>query len=432
MIASRFAALFLLAASGAIIRADPAAAQELDTSRIIRAAELERELDSLRGSLRQVTGELQTMKVRLAEGADFDRLLATLTGGEEEAVPEDQRSKNKRIDALLKAITAQPGQLRFNGSATTILQWNPRKRDQFSTATGSVDIFAHTSFGEGTLLFFDFEAIGGNGPDARTGALSSLNGDAGSTQDVQGFDRLSVLEAWGEFSLLDEVFVVTAGKIDLTNYFDNNAVANDETSQFLAGPFVNSAALAAPGNSPGVRVRTTILGRFYVQAGFASVDNSGDDVFSGIVKMGSVGFKILTDTETEGNVRVYGYLHPGAREGRGVGVSADQSLGMGITVFGRWNGNTASLGEWFGVERAWSAGGRCVTAAGGRKLVAAAAFGSTDGPQAAPSRERLFEAYLRCHLNRWAHLSIHVQALDDATPAGRDIVIAGVRSQFNF
>ncbi len=407
-------------------------AQVVDTSRIIRAIELERELDSLREGLRVVNAELQTMKARLAEGTDIEKLLESMNGGEEEAVPEDQRSKRKRLDGLLKAISEQPGQLRFNGGVTTIIQGNPRRRDRFSTATGSLDIFAHTSFGKGTLLFFDFEAIGGNGPAGRNARLGSLNADAGSTQDVQGFDRLSVLEAWGEFSLLDDAFVVTAGKIDLTNYFDNNGVANDETAQFISGPFVNSSALPAPGNSPGIRFRTTILDRFYLQAGLASVDNSGDHIFAEIVKMGSVGFKTLPDTDIEGNVRFYGYLHPAADDGGGYGVSVDQGVVGGVTLFGRWNRNNASLSGWFGVEKAWSAGGRFVTSVSGRKLVAAAAFGETYTAPVPSVKEQLFEGYVRLHLNKWAHISAHIQALRFAPGAPHDVVVAGVRSQFNF
>ncbi len=424
--------IFILFPLFAIAAGTRLAAQEVDTTNILRAVELEGQLDSLRQSLRIVNAELQTMKAKLAEGTDIEKLLESMNGGEEEAVPEDQRSKRKRLDGLLKAISERPGQLRFNGGVTTIIQGNPRRRDRFSTATGSLDIFAHTSFGKGTLLFFDFEVIGGNGPAGRNARLGSLNADAGSTQDLQGFDRLSVLEAWGEFSLLDDGFVVTAGKIDLTNYFDNNGVANDETAQFISGPFVNSSALPAPGNSPGIRFRTTILDRFYLQAGLASVDNSGDHIFAEIVKMGSVGFKLLPDTDTEGNIRIYGYLHPEAGDGSGYGTSVDQALGGGVTLFGRWNRNNASLAGWFGVEKAWSAGGRFVTSVSGRKLVTAAAFGETYAAPAPSVKEQLFEGYVRLHLNRWAHISAHLQAIRFAPGAPHDVIIAGVRSQFNF
>ena len=81
--------------------------------------------------------------------------------------------------------------------------------------------------------------------------LSSLNGDAGSTQSDDGFDRIVVNEAWTEFLFLDDIFTVTAGKIDLTNYFDNNAVANDENSQFITGALINNTAFVVPSNSPG-------------------------------------------------------------------------------------------------------------------------------------------------------------------------------------
>jgi hypothetical protein len=40
--------------------------------------------------------------------------------------------------------------------------------------------------------------------------------------------------------------IFTPGKGDLTNYFDTNAVANDETSQFLSSGLVNSVAVTFP------------------------------------------------------------------------------------------------------------------------------------------------------------------------------------------
>jgi len=172
------------------------------------------------------------------------------------------------VDALLKAITQRPGQLRFNGGATTILQHGIQNNNRHSTGVGSFDFYAHTAFGPNALLFFDLEAIGGNGPDDFFPNFAGLNGDAGSTQAQDGADRLTVLEAWTEFTLLNKIFTITAGKIDLTNYFDNNASANDETMQFISGAFVNNAAFAVPANAPGLRLRTTLLNRIHFQLGF--------------------------------------------------------------------------------------------------------------------------------------------------------------------
>ncbi len=383
----------------------------------------------MRAEIRKLEGELEGLKISFAEGVDLSKLLSSLTEEETDDIPEDQRSKRKRVDALLKAISARPGQLRFNGGATAILQWNPRFSNRFSTGTGSFDIFAHTSFGEQTLLFFDFEAVGGNGPNQHVSTIGSLNADAGSTQDSDGLDRLHVLEAWAEFSLLNEHVTITAGKIDLTNYFDNNAVANDETSQFLSGAFVNSNALPTPGSTPGVRFRTGILDLIYLQAALVSVDNSGDNVFSDLFKIGSMGFKILPETQWEANLRLYGYLHPSAQNRGGYGLSYDQELSDEIMLFGRWNRNERLLADRFLIKDAWSAGGRYRTHLGENRFVIGLAYGETR--PVFTRKEQLAELYARFQLNKWSFLSPHLQWLRPSG-GGEALTVLGVRTQFNF
>ncbi|GJQ20423.1 MAG: hypothetical protein HBSIN02_07780 [Bacteroidia bacterium] len=282
---------------------------------------------------------------------------------------------------MLKAITARPGQLRFNGGATTIFQWHPGASNRFATATGSVNIFAHTSVGASTLLFFDFEAIGGNGPNQHIPTFTSINGDAQSTQDNDGFDHLLVNEAWLEFSLWNDNVTATVGKIDLTNYFDNNSLANDETSQFISAAFVNSAALPAPGSTPGIRIRLSMFSRLYIQLGISKVDNSGNDILAGLMKIGGAGFKLFPESQNEANLRVYGYLHP-SNNGGGYGVSFDQNVVVGVSIFSRWNRNGSNLATWYPIREAWSAGTRWVTSCAGRKCVLSAAYGQSSVEQA--------------------------------------------------
>lgn len=407
-------------------------AQTPDSTDVRKLLSVEQELDSLRMEFLRLDVELQNLRATLAEGSDFEQILATLTGEEPESVPEDQRSRRKRIDALLKAVTARPGQIRFNGGATMIAQGSPDAQNRFSSASGSIDLIAHTTVGNNTLLFFDFEAIGGNGPSPFIPTLTSLNADAGSTQDTDGVDRLTVVEAWAEFTALDDAITVTGGKIDLTNYFDNNGVANDETVQFISGVFVNSSALPAPGSSPGIRLRTTVAERFYIQAALASADNSGDHILDQLFKIGSIGFKVLPETEWTANLRLYGYLHPLAENGAGYGVSVDQSAGTSFAVFVRWNANGREIGEWFGIRRAWSAGGRWITRLDGRTFAVGIAYGESTPSGRSRNNERNAEIYFRHHFNRWIHASAHAQWVDGFRAGAGDLLVFGLRTQINF
>ena len=148
-------------------------------------------IDSLSNKVIILNNQIQQLKKEI-DNKKYkpDDIFDILLSEREDFVPEDQRLKNKRVDKLLRLIRQQPGVLRFNGSATSSFQYGMNKSISKTIGVGSFDIFALTSFGEGTLLFFDIEAIGGNGIDNLIPTFSGLNGDAGTLQDEDGIDRL--------------------------------------------------------------------------------------------------------------------------------------------------------------------------------------------------------------------------------------------------
>ncbi|NIR47775.1 hypothetical protein GWO43_04915 [candidate division KSB1 bacterium] len=407
-------------------------AQEIDSVRAMKLVELQATIDSLHQRMQALQGELQKLKTQIQEGAQLDQLLAVFNQEDDESVPADQRSRRKRVDALLKAITDRPGQLRFNGGATTTLQGDPSGDDRFVTGVGSFDIFAHTSFGQNTLLFLDIEAIGGNGPNTRIATFSSLNEDAGSTAGSDGLDRLRILEAWAEFTAFDEWLKITAGKIDLTNYFDNNASANDETSQFISGAFVNSAAFPVPDNAPGIRLRTTVFNRFFVQFALSSIDDSGNDLFDELFKIGSVGFKLFPETGWEANLRLYGYQQASADNSMGFGVSFDESIAREFHIFARYNQNESELAEWFGISSAWSSGARFVKHFFEREIAIGLAYGETTPDNETLDDEKLLEIYARHQMNKWVYVSPHLQIVRNAAGTSEQRTFLGLRTHFNF
>ncbi len=416
----------------ALAFAATANAQEADTLHM-HLRTMQRQLDSLRRQVVELEQELYELKRSSQKQGELDELISVLNEDDDEnrMAPEKRRSRRKRVDDLLQAITERPGQLRFNGGATTSIQWGSQQ-DDFVTGVGSFDIFAHTSFGAHTLMFFDLEAIGGNGPNERLASFSSLNGDAGSTQSTDNLDRLTILEAWAEFTALNQVLTFTVGKIDLTNYFDNNAAANDETTQFLSGAFVNSAAFPAPDNSPGMRLTTVLLKRFFLQVGLSSMDNSGDRLFEQIFKIGSVGFKVLPESSWETNLRFYGYLHPAAGDAAGYGVSADGMIAGAFNVFGRYGRNEDSLANWFGIASAWSLGAQLRQTFMQRDLTIGVAFGKSHPRETELANERLFELYIRYPMNEWVYISPHLQRIWQAGGSSETWTFLGFRTHFNF
>ena len=359
-----------------------------------------------------------------------NQFLGLFTEADSNNIPEVQRSRRKQVDRLLRAILEQPGKLQFSGVATTTLQ-REMENEAAWIGVGSFDIFAFTSFGRNALLFFDLEAIGGNGPDVLIPNITGLNGDAGTTTGSDGTDRLTVLEAWTEFKALREIFTVTFGKIDLTNYFDNNLHANDETSQFISNAFVNNPVLPVGRNSPGIRFRTAFINRFYVQYGLAMVDPEAIDLMENHLKILETGFRLFPETGWEANFRIFGFEHPQAGHAQGFGISFDQLIANNFTIFGRLGKNQPHLAEWYGIEKAWSAGLGFKQTILARNFNIGVAYAETfafnyDHP------EQLAELYLSNQINRWVFLSPHFQWIKTTFPEVDEHWLAGLRLNFSY
>jgi carbohydrate-selective porin OprB len=360
----------------------------------------------------------------------MNQFLGLFAEEDDSNIPEVQRSRRKQVDQLLQAILDQPGKLQFSGVATASLQAGLKKNTTW-VGVGSFDIFAFTSFGKHALLFFDLEAIGGNGPDVVIPNYSGLNGDAGRTTAADGTDRLTVLEAWTEFKMLREIFTVTLGKIDLTNYFDNNLHANDETSQFISGVFVNNPVLPTGANSPGIRFRTAFINRFYIQYGLAMANPMDINLMENHLKMLETGFKLFPETGWEANFRIFGHEHPLAGHAQGYGISYDQLIANHFNVFGRYGKNQPELAEWHGIEEAWSAGLGFRQVIFQREFRVGVAYAETF-PFVQLHPERMVELYLNNQLNDWVFISPHFQWIETRTPGTNEHFLAGLRLNFTY
>lgn len=375
--------------------------------------------------------QLDTTTVQDVSDTTFlNSVFGLFTEDAKSKIPEVQRSKRKQVDALLKAILEQPGKLQLNGVATASLQ-TLTTDDRKYVGVGSFDILAYTSFGESTILFFDLEAVGGNGPDVLIPNFSGLNGDAGSTVSADGLDRLTVLEAWGEFKAIREIFTVTFGKIDVTNYFDNNLHANDETSQFISGVFVNNRVLPVSRNYPGIRFRTAFLNRFYFQYALVAVDLSEINIMRNHFKILETGFKVFPNSGWEGNFRIYGYEHPFANHSQGFGFSIDQFIASYFNLFGRYGKNKPKLAEWYGIEEAWSIGLGIKQNFFNREFKIGLAWAETHTFQYNET-EKMAEFYLSNQLNKWVFVSPHLQWLVQTESEDKRHFLLGLRLNLTY
>ena len=341
------------------------------------------------------------------------------------------RSRKRRVEALIEKSAGDEG-LQFNGGATSVLQGSLGEKQYYSTATASFDIYAQATLAENTIFFIDLEAVGGNGPDEYFPNTAGMNGDAGSTQNEDGTDRLTVLEVWTEMKMLNQRVAVTTGKIDMTNYFDINDVANDETTQFISGAFINSSAFAMPENSPGIRVHICATETIYLQMGLASADNSGDRIFSELYKIAGIGCMLLPESNFVAKIKMYGYQHPLADNATGWGLNIDQQLFENYRLFARYGKNSLQMTRYWGIRSAWSAGLNIRSNLLGRTFVSGIAYGVNHSTETEPTSEQLLELYGRHQLNQKISLSMHLQHLWNESSNESETLIFGIRTHFNF
>lgn len=395
----------------------------------LKLAGLEKKVDSLS----RLIGDTRS---RMVTHSDFEGIFRSINEEDQEFTGEDRRSKRRALDSLFRAAVEKPGQLTFTGQFMNVFHWDGKFDNSVNTAVGLVDLFAISSFGKKSLVFINLQGVGGNGPSGVIPGFASFHAGAGSLQSADGLDRITILEAWAEYTFRNAT--LTAGKIDLTNYFDPNSVANDEYSQFLGGAFTNSTALAAPGNGPGLVMNSTIFKGFSLQVGLASGDNNGDNIFEDLFTIFQVGESFKINEEEVGAVRLYAYNNTAIKNSRGYGLSADGRLAKRMYLYGRYGKNNDAYAGDFGVNNGVSGGiqlrnlpfYKTTSLTGGIAYAATGAFTEESRPM---KKETMMEAYLRLNVKKVFFLSLHYQAITNALgQEGADLSVFALRTRVAF
>lgn len=306
------------------------------------------------------------------------------------------------------------------------------KRGKKSFAEGSYDLLFIAKPLLYTTFFMDLESIGGNGPDEIVGSSSGLNDDSGSLQDDDGVDRISVREVWLQSFLLNERLRLVGGKIDLTNYFDSNTVANDETTQFITSAFVNNPTIEVPVNGPGLLAFFDTRRGFTFGLGLQSIDNSGTNITDDIYGIAEIGYRSHLFFEQEGNYRLWGRTKGGMEDNNGFGVSIDQNLSTRLTAFARYGANESEIDD-ASIASAWSAGLRLRSPFFSRvNDEVAFAFGMLDIVDG--DEESAVELYYKFQVNNHFAITPSIQAVFDPAGMGSNDTasVIGIRTQLEF
>jgi hypothetical protein len=244
-----------------------------------------------------------------------------------------RESISEKIESALQ--DAEGKKVAIGGSARGIAQQvlNGRKGEDNLYGSGALDLTFLARPMARTTFFADLEAIAGPGPDRKLGSLSRLNADVETLGDQD--EKLTLREVWLGFQLFNDRLNAFVGKLDPTNYFDRNAFANDETTQFLNAALVNNAMLKQPANGPGLATQWDPARDLHFSLGVHGTNDFDKDLWSGPFVIGEVGYH--SARLLDGNYRLWARVgrlpDDPDRQAWGMGVSLDQLLTPQLGVF---------------------------------------------------------------------------------------------------
>jgi high affinity Mn2+ porin len=346
-----------------------------------------------------------------------------------------------------------------NNAATDV-----EKKVSRTDAAYSADITLGKEFKEvGGKVFLHLESGQGAGLEDDLTLYSNVNRDADNDNNVR------LTELWYEQALFKDQAVLTFGKLDPTAYFDNNEVANDETTQFLGRIFRNSPAIEFPDNTAGIRlvyvpVQWWELG-YGVFDGNSDWEKIGDNLFN----IGQITFK-TNFFNLPGNYRFLGWnsnayhtkwldTEKTKEASCGFGLSFDQKVSDRVTLFTRYgwqdpkvyNPDIMAAGDLnYSLAHSWSGGFQVEGNLWGREkdvfaFAVGQAIASLDYKKAGEALDPVrrakaeghLEAYYRIFVNEHLSLSPDLQYIWN--PFGKDVAddtngifVAGMRAQVDF
>ena len=100
--------------------------------------------------------------------------------------------------------------------------------------------------------------------------------------------------------------------------------------------------------------------------------------------------------------------------------------------FGRYGRNEDNVAQFWRIKQAWSAGTRFVKTIANQTLAIGMAYGENFSVNDQLAKEQVAELFVRRQVNRWIHLSPHLQAIRNINGIDEDVLIFAVRTHFNF
>ena len=291
----------------------------------------------------------------------------------------------------------------------------------------SADLFFTAGLAQYTLFYADIVGLSGTPPDNEVGGLTLLNGYAARLVNQ---NELNLREAWFMTELARQRVGLTMGRVDLTNYFDHNAVANDETTQFLSDALVNNPMLGLSENGAGLAAVYDPKNGFSAKFGYQQSSSTAQNLSDSLFYLAEVSQLITPFNLGEGNYRAWFRTdNSGGVDQQAYGVSIDQKITAALTLFARY-GSAETLGG--DDDKFYSAGFQLKN---GVVLNPEDAWGvGLANTEIGDDEEDLLEGYYNLRLTQKMQLSFHLTYVTEK-PIGVEEVsyfVPGVRFQASF
>ena len=176
------------------------------------------------------------------------------------------------------------------------------------------------------------ERIAARCRDPVADAAQRLHGAPGAQNEI------NLREAWLRTELFGQRLALTAGRLDLTNYFDQNAFANDESTQFISDALVNNQMLGLASNGTGVAAEFDPKTGLPVQVRLPAEQHDATNLSDSMYTLSEVGYTFTPFALPEGSYRVWFRTDNTRRDAirKGVGLSLDQKLTNVVGLFARY------------------------------------------------------------------------------------------------
>jgi carboxypeptidase family protein len=338
---------------------------------------------------------------------------------------------SEKIDAALE--DAAKRRVTVGVDAAMATQFATRTRGESDPnnaayALASADLFFTAGIAQNTLFFADIVGLSGAPPDSQIPTLTLING---YTARLIEQNSLNLREAWLRTEVWKNRLAFTAGRLDLTNYFDANAFANDESTQFISDALVNNQMLGLAVNGVGAATEFDAKNGLKLKFGFQQSSPEPTSLGDSLFTLSEVGYTFTPFKLPEGTYRVW-YRTDNSEPDvirKGAGLSFDQKLSPSVGLFARYGQQQTAVGD----DKFYSGG---VSFAKGFILNPEDTWGVGYAQMdlASGDKEKLVEGYYNLLLTEKLRLSFHLSSVIDR-PAGGErfsYLFPGIRFQAAF